>query len=147
VLFGGVHSHSPLRIPMACRRVRRRTDRGRACFQHVAESATPNDFRLVFHNTLHDSYENSVLMLARAGVDGTLQLLTAGWERVLGYDRAEFMGKNLNQLMWFNRGSAAAAVTAILDEEHLEPVHMRRCCRMAPARASRCIAITTSWSR
>lgn len=54
------------------RSVRRRTDR---------------------HDSLSNSYEMSKVLLATAGFDGTLQLLTSGWERVLGYGREEFKGK------------------------------------------------------
>ena len=45
----------------------------------------PDDFRLVVRDRTSDSYELSQVLLAVAPFDGTLQLLTGGWERILGY--------------------------------------------------------------
>jgi PAS domain S-box-containing protein len=92
-------------------------------------SSCPIDFRLVLHDNLSDGYELSRVLLAKAGFDGTLQLLTPAWERVLGYGREEFKGKTLFQLMWSNQRSAAAAVAAILDELNTGPVDLRVRCR------------------
>lgn len=91
-------------------------------------SICPLDFNLVFHDELSDSYELSKVLLASAGFDGTLQLLTSGWERALGYGREQFKGKTLLQLMWCNRRSAAAAVAAILDLVNTGPVDLRVRC-------------------
>jgi hypothetical protein len=88
-------------------------------------SSCPIDFRLVLHDNLSDSYELSRVLLAKAGFDGTLQLLTSAWERELGYAREELKGKTLFQLMWSNQRSAAAAVAAILDELDIGPVDVR----------------------
>jgi hypothetical protein len=85
----------------------------------------PIDFRLVLHEHLSDSYEVSRVLLAKAGFDGTLQLLTSAWEKLLGYGRAEFQGKTLLQLMWSNPRSAAAAVAAILDKLDMDPLDLR----------------------
>jgi PAS domain S-box-containing protein len=92
-------------------------------------ASCPIDFKLVLHDRLSDSYEMSKVLLARAGFDGTLQLLTSGWERVLGYRREEFKGKTLFQLMWSNPRSATAAVAAILDKLDMAPVDLRVRCR------------------
>lgn len=92
-------------------------------------TSCPTDFRLVFHDSLSDSYELSKVLLATADFDGTLQLLTSGWERVLGYGREELKGKTLLQLMWSDRCSAAAAVAAILDRLNLGTVDLRVRCR------------------
>src|SRR6185503_17502932 len=97
-----------------------------------AVSTAPNgplDLRLVLHDNLSDSYELSKVLLAKADFDGTLQLLTSAWERVLGYGREEFKGKTLFQLLWSNRRNAAAAVAAILDELNTGPVDLRVRCR------------------
>ena len=91
-------------------------------------SSGPLDLRLVLHDTLSDSYESSGVLLAKAGFDGTLQLLTSAWERVLGYAREEFKGKTLLDLMWSNPRSAAAAAAAILDALNLSPVDLRLRC-------------------
>lgn len=88
----------------------------------------PIDFRLVFHDSLSDSYEMSKVLLATADFDGTLQLLTSGWERVLGYGREELEGKTLGALMGSAR-RAAAAVAAILDRLNMRPVDLRVRCR------------------
>lgn len=92
-------------------------------------SRCPIDFRLVLHDSLSDSYELSKVLLAKAGFDGTLQLLTSGWERALGYARSEFKGKTLFHLMWSSHRNAAAAVAAILDELNPSPVDLRLRCR------------------
>lgn len=89
----------------------------------------PIDFRLVFHDSLADSYEMSQVLLATADFDGALQLLTSGWGRVLGYGREELEGKTLVDLMWSDRRGAAAAVAAILDRLNLRPVQLRLRCR------------------
>jgi hypothetical protein len=112
----------------------------RRVFYAVSMSAVascPIDFRLVLHESLSVSYELSKVPLARAGFDGTLQLLTSGWERVLGYGREEFRGKTLLHLMWSNQRSVAAAVAAILDTVSMVPVDLRLCCRDGLAKCFR----------
>lgn len=94
-----------------------------------AAPGCPIDFRLVLHDSLSDSYEASNVLLAKAGFDGTLQLLTSGWEHVLGYGREEFKGKTLLHLMWSNQRSAASAVAAILDKLNMRAVELRLRCR------------------
>jgi PAS domain S-box-containing protein len=89
----------------------------------------PSDFSLVFHDSLSDSYELSSVLLATADFDGTLQLLTSGWERLLGYGRQELKGKTLLDLLWSDRRSAAAAVAAILERVAMRPVELRVRCR------------------
>jgi len=91
-------------------------------------SNAPIDLRLVLHDTLSDSYESSRVLLAKAGFDGTLQLLTSAWERVLGYAREEFKGKTLLDLTWSNPRIAAAAAAAILDALNMSPVDLRLRC-------------------
>jgi PAS domain S-box-containing protein len=89
----------------------------------------PIDFRLVFHGSPSDAYEMSQVLLATADFEGTLQLLTSGWERVLGYSREELKGKTLVHLVWSDRRAAAAAVAAILDTLSMAPVDLRVRCR------------------
>jgi PAS domain-containing protein len=97
----------------------------------------PPDFRLVLHHSHADSYELSKVLLARAGFDGALELMTSGWERALGYRRDEFNGRTLLQLMWSNRRSAEAAVAAILDELDMSPVDVRVRCKDGLAKGFR----------
>lgn len=92
-------------------------------------SSFPGDFRLILHDSLSESYEMSKVLLARASFDGTLQLLTSGWDRALGYGRGELNRKTLLQLMWSHRRNAAAAVAAILDRLNMGPVDLRVRCR------------------
>ena len=92
-------------------------------------SRLPTDFSLVFHDSLSDSYELSSVLLATADFDGTLQLLTSGWERMLGYGRQEIEGKTLLDLLWSDHRSAAAAVAAILERVAMGPVELRIRCR------------------
>lgn len=94
-----------------------------------AAPGCPIDFRLVLHDSLSYSYEASSVLLAKAGFDGTLQLLTSGWEHVLGYGREEFKEKTLLHLMWSNQRSAAGAVAAILDRLNMGAVELRLRCR------------------
>ena len=94
-----------------------------------AASRCPTDFRLVFHNSLSHSYELSKVLLATADSDGTLQLLTSGWERVLGYGREELEGKTLADLLWSDRRGAARTVAAVLDPLNLSPVDIGVRCR------------------
>jgi len=94
-----------------------------------AAASCPINFRLILNEALSDSYEMSNVLLAIADFDGTLQLLTSGWERVLGYGREEFKGKTLLHLMWSNESSASAAVAAILDRLNMGPVNLRVPCR------------------
>ena len=94
-----------------------------------AASRCPSDFRLVFHDSLSDSYELSKVLLATADFDGTLQLLTSGWERVLGYGREELKGKTLADLLWSDRRGATRTVAAILDPLSAHPVELRVRCR------------------
>jgi PAS domain S-box-containing protein len=94
-----------------------------------AVASCPADFTLAFHESLSDSYEMSKVLLATADFDGTLQLLTSGWERALGYGREELAGKTLGTLMWSDRRRAAAAVAAILDRLSTGAVDVRVRCR------------------
>jgi PAS domain S-box-containing protein len=100
-------------------------------------ASCPSDFRLVFHHSLSDSYEMSKVLLATASFDGALQLLTSGWERVLGYGREELEGKTLGTLLWSDRRAAAAAVAAILDTLNTGPVELRMRCRNGRAKCLR----------
>jgi PAS domain S-box-containing protein len=101
------------------------------------DARCPIDFKLIFHDNLSDSYEMSQVLLATADFDGTLQLLTSGWERVLGYGREEFKNKTLAHLMWSDRRSAAAAVAAILDTRNARPVDVRMRCGTGQAKCLR----------
>lgn len=94
-----------------------------------ATSSGPSDFTLAFHHTLSDSYELSKVLLATADFDGTLQLLTSGWERVLGYGREELKGKTLGTLMGSDWRGAAAVTAAILDRLNMRPVGLTMRCR------------------
>ena len=94
-----------------------------------AASSAPTDFRLVFHPSLSDSYELSKVLLATADFDGTLQLLTSGWERALGYRRDELVTKTLGALMGSDGRSVAAAAAAILDRLSMRAVGLSVRCR------------------
>ncbi len=100
-------------------------------------ASRPCDFRLILHDSLSDSYELSKVLLAKASFDGTLELLTSGWERVLGYSRRELNARTLFQLMWSDRRGAAAAVSAILDTVDARPVMLRVRCRDGLAKCFR----------
>ena len=99
--------------------------------------ATPVDFALAHHVSAGDTYEWSKVLLARANIDGTLEFLTAAWERVLGYGRYEFKGKTLCQLMGSDKLAAAGAGAAILDEQSMAPVALALRCRGGKSRSLR----------
>ncbi len=89
---------------------------------------SPADFTLAVHVGPGHTYEGSTVLLARAHGDGTLELLTAAWTKLLGYGRQELRSKRLSQLMG-SRRTAALAVAAILDERNAGPVHLHVRCR------------------
>ena len=103
----------------------------------AGRSIQPVDFALAHHVSPGDTYEWSKVLLARANFDGTLEFLTAAWERVLGYGRYEFKGKTLCQLMGSDEKAAASAVAAILDERSMAPVDLTLRCRGGRARSLR----------
>jgi hypothetical protein len=87
----------------------------------------PIDFTMAVHVGPGNTYEWSEVLLARAGFNGRFELLTAAWERLLGYGRQEFTAKTLGQLM--KSEEPAATVAAILDHQNMEPVDLTVCCR------------------
>ena len=90
-------------------------------------SSHPHDFTLAVHVNPGDTYEWSTVLLARASFNGTFELLTAAWERLLGYERQEFVGKTLGKLM--DSRKPAATVAAILNRENMDPVEVTMRCR------------------
>ena len=95
----------------------------------------PTDFTLAVHVTPGDTYEWSQVLLAKATFHGTLELLTAAWERTLGYGRQEITGKTLSKLL--RSGRPAAVVAAILDERNADPVDLTLRCRGGEAKRFR----------
>lgn len=92
----------------------------------MCKAPTPaGDLRVILGESFSDNYELSQVLLAAAGFDGALQLLTPGWERALGYGREELRGKTLTDLMGGDPRGAAAAAAAILDTRGPAPVEMR----------------------
>jgi len=90
-------------------------------------ASRPADLALAVHVSPGDTYEESKVLLARASPDGLLELLTAAWERMLGYGRHEFAGKTLRQLM--TPVEPGDTVAAILDPENMVPVELTLLCR------------------
>jgi hypothetical protein len=95
----------------------------------------PTDLTLAVHVTPGVTYEWSQVLLARASFRGTLELLTAAWERALGYGHCEINGKTLGKLM--RSGRPAAVVAAILDERNEDPVNLTLRCRNGAAKRFR----------
>lgn len=90
------------------------------------------DVKLSVRVHLEDGYEWTTLLLAKANSDGTLELLTRAWERLLGYGRRELDGKALRELMAAERsadGRIARAVAAIFDERSMDSVDLTLRCR------------------
>ena len=96
----------------------------------------PEDLKLTMHVTPGDTYEWSRVLLARAHFDGSLELLTAAWERFLGYGRNELRCKTLCQVLGTDE-RPGAAVAAILDERSTQPVDLHLRCRDGREKALR----------
>lgn len=92
-------------------------------------SSVPDDLWLSVFVSSGRTYRRSNVLLARAHFSGTLEFLTAAWERLLGYEADEFAGKTLRQLIALSTPVLARAVDAILDEVNLEPVDLNVRCR------------------
>ena len=90
----------------------------------TTDPSHPVDLALVVIGNPGDTYELSKVLLARVDPDGTLELLTAAWEKALGYARREFAGKTLRQLMHASIAATAAIVAAILDERNMDPIDL-----------------------
>ena len=95
------------------------------------------DLKIAVHVTAGETFEWSQVLLARANRSGTLELLTAAWERVLGFGRHEFHGKTLRQLMGSDAYAAAKVVVAIFHEGNMEPVDVTVCNRAGEAKRLR----------
>src|SRR5688572_28931863 len=87
-----------------------------------------NDLQLAVSARPGHTYKNSNVLLARAHINGRLELLTAAWERLLGYERWEFTGKSLRQIMQPGN-PVGSVVAAIFDELDLEPLDLNLRCR------------------
>jgi PAS domain S-box-containing protein len=88
----------------------------------------PSDLSLSVAVKPGDTYQSSTVMLARASSDGTFELLTAAWSRVLGYALDELEGKTLGELM-ADGETAGPAAAAILDRHDMRPVTLALRCR------------------
>jgi len=97
----------------------------------------PLDLKLAIHVSPGDTYEWSQVLLARASFNGTLELLTAAWGRLLGYTGRELEGKTLCELMASDSTAAADVVGAILDEDDLGPVDLTVRSRTGEAKSLR----------
>jgi hypothetical protein len=95
----------------------------------------PTDLALAMRLTPGATYDGSQVLLAKASFGGTLELLTAAWETVLGYRSHEIAAKTLGGLM--RSGTPAALVAAILDEHNPDPVDLTLRCRSGAAKRFR----------
>jgi len=93
----------------------------------IAQKSYPVDLALSLHVGAGDTYEWSKILLARARLDGTLELLTAAWAGALGYGREELKRKTLGDLM--GSGDPAVTAAAILDERNMAPIELALLCR------------------
>jgi PAS domain-containing protein len=75
-----------------------------------------------------DGYQSSSVLLARTSSDGSLELLTAAWGRLLGYGRCGLDGKTLREVMMPDGGSDSGPIArisaAILDERSGDSVDL-----------------------
>ncbi len=97
---------------------------------HTASDPSPSlDLRLSVHAGSGDTYECSKVLLARARGNGKLELLTAEWGRLLGYEAGELEERTLSQLLGCSERAAQPIVAALLDEHNMEPVKLTLQCR------------------
>jgi PAS domain-containing protein len=72
----------------------------------------------------------SKVMLARVRRSGKFELLTAAaWARALGYLPDELSGKSLRELMQLETRASREVVTALLDEEDVQPLEITLRCK------------------
>ena len=86
--------------------------------------APPGDLALTISPEPGETYKWSQLMIARASREGTLELLSAAWERTLGYGPQELTRMSLRQLMRASAPITEGTVAAILDEDDPDPVDL-----------------------
>jgi len=67
-------------------------------------------------------YDRLDLLLARVSRRGRFELLSAAWERVLGYGRAELQGLSLFMLIHLPPSCARRLVRVLLDERDACPL-------------------------
>ena len=84
----------------------------------------PRDFRLILAARRGLTYHRSDVLLAKACSDGTLELLTAAWQKLLGYGQREVLGKTLRQIMEPGK-PVGAVIAAIFDEWDPAPVELK----------------------
>ena len=70
----------------------------------------------------YPAYERLDLLLARFGRTGRFEILSAAWERVLGYGCAELDGRPLFELIHLPRRSARRLILMVLDENEACPI-------------------------
>jgi hypothetical protein len=93
-------------------------------FTQGLSTGHPRDFQLTLAARRGLTYHRSDVLLAKACFDGTLELLTAAWQRLLGYGHQEFSEKTLRQIMEPGK-PVAAVVAAIFDERNPAPVELK----------------------
>jgi PAS domain-containing protein len=79
-----------------------------------------------------DRCDRASILLARTGSHGALELLSAAWERLLGYGRGGLHGQSLGQLMAAERTAdrrIADVEAAIFDEHSMASVELTLRCR------------------
>jgi PAS domain S-box-containing protein len=70
----------------------------------------------------YPAYKGLDVLLARFGRAGPFEILSAAWERVLGYGRAELDGRPLFELIHLPRRSARMLICMVLDESEPCPI-------------------------
>ena len=86
--------------------------------------AHPGDLTLMISPEPGETYKWSPLMIARASREGTFELLSAVWERTLGFGPQELTRMSLRQLMRASASITEGTVAAILDEDDADPVDL-----------------------
>lgn len=92
----------------------------------AAPTSSPADLRLSVRFS-GATYEQSTVLLARAHLSGTMELLTSAWGKLLGYSGQDFAGKTFREFL--RAGRPVDAVAALLDERSPEPLELKVCCR------------------
>jgi hypothetical protein len=83
------------------------------------------------------AYAGLEVLLARIHADGRFEVLSAAWERVLGFRCDELNGSSLFALLPFDEATARTLLRRITDPAQTEPVVFEvRCKGAAPIRMS-----------
>jgi PAS domain-containing protein len=88
----------------------------------LLQSIADRDDVTIVCNKPFPAYTGLDVLLARIHADGRFELLSAAWEKALGFDCAELNGRSLFALLSIDEGSARALLRRVTDPAEPEPL-------------------------